>query len=235
MRKSGEILIIIPAYNEERNIQRVVEELREKTPQVDYVIVNDGSRDATGQICRENGYRMLDLPVNLGLSGAVRTGMLYAVRHQYSMALQFDGDGQHRPEYIEELADCIRQGEEIAIGSRFLTEKKPFTARMIGSRVLTSLIRHASGHTLTDPTSGMRMYSRSMLERFASNANLRPEPDSISFLIRSGVRVRECQVSMRERVAGSSYLTAFRSISYMLRMVFSITIIQGLRGKGETK
>lgn len=235
MRKNSDILVMIPAYNEEKNIRRVVEELREKAPQVDYVVVNDGSCDTTGQICRENGYRMLDLPVNLGLPSAVRTGMMYAVRHDYEMALQFDGDGQHRPEYIEELADCIRKGADIAVGSRFLTESKPVTARMIGSRLLTGLIRIASGQTLTDPTSGMRMYSRSMLARFASNVNLRPEPDTISYLMRSGACVRECQVSMRERVAGSSYLTAFRSISYMLRMIFSITIIQGLRGKGGAK
>ena len=235
MRKSSDILVIIPAYNEEENIRRVVEELREKAPQYDYVVVNDGSRDATGQICRDNGYPMLELPTNLGLSGAVRTGLIYAVRHGYEMALQYDGDGQHRWEYIADLANCIRNGAEIAVGSRFLTESKPMTARMIGSRLLTWLIRLTSGQTLTDPTSGMRMYSRGVMGRFVANVNLRPEPDTISFLLRSGVRVRECQVTMRERIAGSSYLTVFHAASYMLRMVFSIVIIQRLRGKGEAK
>lgn len=117
------LLIVIPAYNEEKNIERVVNLLTGSYPQFDYVIINDGSKDKTAEICRRNGYRMVDLPVNLGLAGAFQTGLKYAYRHGYEYAIQFDGDGQHRPEYIKPMLDKIQEGYDIVIGSRFLTEK----------------------------------------------------------------------------------------------------------------
>ena len=122
------ILIIIPAYNEELNIERVVDNLIENYPQYDYVVVNDGSKDNTASICRKRGYNLIDLPMNLGLTGAVQTGMRYAIRNNYDAAIQFDGDGQHRPEFIENMAKKMTENNaDIVIGSRFVTEKKEKT------------------------------------------------------------------------------------------------------------
>lgn len=224
------ILIIIPAYNEELNIERVVNNLREKFPAYDYVVVNDGSKDNTAQICKEKGYNFLDLPVNLGLTGAIQAGMRYAYYNDYDAAIQFDGDGQHRPEYISELEKVIESGEaEIAIGSRFVTEKKPHSLRMLGSRLLSLLIKITTGFRINDPTSGMRLFGRRVIKEFARNINYAPEPDTISYLIKSGIVVKEVQVEMDERTAGESYLNAFRSMRYMLHQCFSIVFIQAFR------
>lgn len=224
------ILIIIPAYNEELNIERVVNNLQEKFPAYDYVVVNDGSKDNTAQICKEKGYNFLDLPVNLGLTGAIQAGMRYAYYNDYDAAIQFDGDGQHRPEYISELEKVIESGEaEIAIGSRFVTEKKPHSLRMLGSRLLSLLIKITTGFRINDPTSGMRLFGRRVIKEFARNINYAPEPDTISYLIKSGIVVKEVQVEMDERTAGESYLNAFRSMRYMLHQCFSIVFIQAFR------
>ena len=120
----NKVLLIIPAYNEEANIQMVVEELRDHYPELDYVVVNDGSSDRTAQICRERGFNLLDLPVNLGLAGCFQTGMKYAYQEGYSYAIQFDGDGQHRPEFIGPMKEKMEQGFDIVIGSRFIYGKK---------------------------------------------------------------------------------------------------------------
>lgn len=230
----GKVLAIIPAYNEEENIQWVVEELQRKAPFIDYIVVNDGSKDDTVLICKNNKYPVLDLPVNLGLSAAVLSGMRFAVERGYDMAVQYDGDGQHCPEYIEILADAVSEGgADVAIGSRFKEKEKPVTARMIGSRLISFCILFTTGKRLTDPTSGMRMYSNKIMKVFISNPNYRPEPDTISYLLYSGMKVTECQVEMRERVAGHSYLSVFSSIRYMIQMVFSILLTQGIRGKGN--
>ena len=229
------VLVIIPAYNEEDNIQWVVEELKEKAPMYDYIVVNDGSNDQTAAICYKNRYPILDLPVNLGLSAAVLSGMRYAIDHQYDMAIQSDGDGQHRPEYIHLLSEAISKGNDIAIGSRFVEKDKPVSARMIGSRLLSFFILITTGKRILDPTSGMRMYSKKMMELFISNTNFRPEPDTISFLLHEGFRISECQVEMRERIAGTSYLSLFKSVRYMIQMSFSILLTQGIRRRKDCK
>ena len=128
-----ELLIIIPAYNEEENIENVVNFIREKYSQYDYIVVNDGSKDRTAEICREKGYELLDLPVNLGLAGAFQAGLKYAHKQNYSYAIQFDADGQHRPEFIEPMLERIKEGYDIVIGSRFVNERKSGSLRMIGS------------------------------------------------------------------------------------------------------
>ena len=124
-------------------------------------------------------------------------------------------------------------GADVVIGSRFLTQKKPFSARMFGSRMLTEAIRLTTGKKLTDPTSGMRLYNRKVIERIADNINYGPEPDTLAYLIRSGVKVSEVQVEMHERMAGTSYLTLGRSMSYMLNMVVSIFVLQFFRKRGD--
>lgn len=222
-------LIIIPAFNEEMNIVKVVDELIENYPQYDYVVINDGSSDDTAKICREHGYELIDLPVNLGLAGAFQTGLKYAYIKKYDCAIQFDADGQHRPEYIEPMIKKIGEGYDIVIGSRFVEEKKPLSLRMVGSFLLSMAMRVTTGCKVKDPTSGMRMFSRKMISEFALSLNYGPEPDTISFLLKQGATITEVQASMEERMEGESYLTFGRSASYMLRMLVSILFIQNFR------
>lgn len=226
------LLLIVPAYNEESNIFRVIERIRNEYQQFDYVVVNDGSADDTEKICRENNYNLISFPVNLGLAGAFQGGMKYALRKGYSYAMQYDGDGQHDPEYIEAM---LRKAEEescdIVIGSRFVSEKKPWTLRMLGSRLISACIALTTGKRIKDPTSGMRLFNRRMIEILANQADYGPEPDTIAFLVRCGARVKECQVAMKDRIAGESYLKLGTSIKYMIRMCMSILIVQWFRKK----
>ena len=223
------LLIVIPAHNEEASIVPVVRDLIENYPQYDYVVVNDGSRDKTAALCRQNGFHLIDLPVNLGLAGAFQTGLRYAAEHDYDCAMQMDADGQHKPEYIAEMLAALEEGNDIVIGSRFLTVKKPRTLRMAGSYIISWSIRLTTGRAICDPTSGMRMFNRAMVQEFAENLNYGPEPDTISYLIKNGAKVKEVQVKMGERTAGQSYLTLWRSVQYMVKMSVSILLIQWFR------
>lgn len=229
----AEVLVVIPAYNEELNIERVVDNLIRNYPQFDYVVVNDGSRDKTAEICRRKGYHLLDLPVNLGLAGGFQAGLKYAYRHHYSYAIQFDGDGQHRPEFIQAMLDKMEEGYDIVIGSRFVTEKKPWTLRMLGSNLISAAIRLTTGVKIKDPTSGMRMFSRKMVEEFALSLNYGPEPDTVSYLLKQGAKVAEVQVRMDERIAGESYLNPVNAMKYMSKMLFSILFIQNFRKRDK--
>lgn len=230
----SKLLIVIPAYNEADNIVRVVEDLIDHYPQYDYVVVNDGSRDRTAALCRAHGFRLIDLPVNLGLAGAFQTGLRYAAENGYDCALQFDGDGQHQPRFIAPMLKLLEGGADIVIGSRFITVKKPKSLRMLGSYLISWAIRLTTGRAICDPTSGMRMYSRRMLEEFAQNLNYGPEPDTISYLIKNGAVVRELQVEMSERAGGESYFNFARSVEYMLKMGLSILLIQWFRKRDTT-
>ena len=224
------ILVVLPAYNERENIKRVVDNLTGNYPQFDYIIVNDGSKDQTSAICHRNGYNIIDLPVNLGLRGAFQAGLKYAHKHGYEKAVQFDADGQHLPQFIQPMADCMDEtGADIVIGSRFVTEKKPKSLRMIGSRVISLAVFLTTGKKLTDPTSGMRMFNAKMIAEFARDANYAPEPDTISYLMKNGAAVNEVQVQMRERIAGESYLNPVNRVKYMVKMGISIVLIQWLR------
>lgn len=225
------LLIIIPAYNEAENIERVVNNLINNYPQYDYVIINDGSTDDTRKICARNGYNFLDLPVNTGLAGAIRAGIRYANFHGYDFALQLDGDGQHDPKYIERLIRKMEESQaDIVIGSRFQTEKKPATARMIGSRLISSAIFVTTkGKRIEDVTSGMRLFNKKMIKRFGYNIHYSPEPDILAYLINCGFKIEEVQVEMHERIAGVSYLNFKSSIWYMLKMMFSILVFQWVR------
>lgn len=225
----SELLIVIPAYNEGENIERVVKNLERNYPQFDYIVVNDGSKDNTAELCRANGFHLLDLPVNLGLAGAFQAGLKYAYRKGYSYAIQFDGDGQHRPEYIQAMLEKMKEGYDVVVGSRFVTEKKSSSMRMLGSNLIEGALKLTTGATLHDPTSGMRMFNRNMIREFALNLNYGPEPDTISYLIKNGAKVAEVQVQMDERIAGVSYLTPVNASKYMIRMMLSILLIQNFR------
>lgn len=224
------ILVMIPAYNEAENIERVVENLKSNYSQFDYVVINDGSKDQTAQICRERGYNLLDLPVNLGLSGGFQAGMKYALVNGYDAAVQFDGDGQHDPQYIQDLVDAMeKEKADIVIGSRFVSKKKPWTSRMIGSRIIHFAIWVTTGKKIKDPTSGMRLFSKKVLSEFATSMNYGPEPDTICYLLRNGAQIAEVQVEMHERIAGESYLNIPKSFWYMLCMTVSIFLVQWFR------
>lgn len=225
------VLLVIPSYNEEKNIETVVDELIAHFPELDYIVVNDGSTDRTAEICRERGYQFLNLPVNLGLAGCFQTGMKYAHRHHYPYAIQFDGDGQHRPEYIESMRRKMDEGYDIVIGSRFLNGEKGFSVRMLGSRLISGAIWLTTGVKVTDPTSGMRMFNSEMIKEFAVSLNYGPEPDTISYLLKQGARVAEVPVEIGERLQGESYLKPTVAARYMLRMLISILLIQQFRRK----
>lgn len=223
------VLIIIPAYNEGENIERVVTMIKEKCPQYDYLVVNDGSRDNTEEICINKGYHFVSHPVNLGLAAGVQTGMLFAYKNGYDAAIQLDGDGQHDPDYITGMVSEIEKGYNIVIGSRFVTEKKPKSLRMLGSNLIQFAIKLTTGKTLKDPTSGMRMFDKQMIKKLALAIDLGPEPDTVALLVRGGATFSEIQVEMHDRIAGESYLNFANSINYMMRMFVSILILQWFR------
>ncbi|MBE5970375.1 MAG: glycosyltransferase family 2 protein [Lachnospiraceae bacterium] len=223
------ILIIIPAYNEEGSIKRVVDNLEQNFPQYDYVVINDGSKDNTSKICHENGFNIIDLPTNLGLAGGFQTGMKYAMENDYDCAVQFDGDGQHRPEFIEPMVAKMQEGFDIVIASRFVTQKKPKTARMMGSNMISAAIKLTNHIKINDPTSGMRMFNKKLIRECALNDDFGPEPDTVSYMIRQGAKVAEVQATMDDRTEGESYLNFSTSTKYMLRMMISILLIQPFR------
>lgn len=226
----NKLLVIIPAFNEEECIKSTVDELVDVAPDLSFIVINDGSTDCTAEICRENGYPMIDLPVNSGLTSAFQVGMKYAFRNGYQYAAQFDADGQHMPSALVEMySSALSSGSDIVIGSRFVDAKKDFSPRMIGSRLISFMIKLTTRASVTDPTSGLRLFNRKMIERFATDRSLNPEPESIAYLIRKGASVSEIQCSMRERQAGESYLTFSKSISYMIRACSSILFVQWFR------
>ena len=225
----NQVILVIPAFNEEKNIQAVVENLIRNYPELDYVVINDGSTDSTEEILRKNGYNHICLPVNLGLAGCFQTGMKYAYEKGYSCAVQFDGDGQHRPEFVAGMKAKLDEGYSIVIGSRFVEGKKDFSPRMLGSRPIGLAVWLTTGVRVADPTSGMRMFDREMMQKFAYHLNYGPEPDTVSFLIKQGARVAEVPVVIDERQGGESYLKPMVAAKYMLRMLTSILVIQNFR------
>lgn len=226
----NKVLLIIPAYNEEANIQMVVEELRDHYPELDYVVVNDGSSDRTAQICRERGFNLLDLPVNLGQAGCFQAGMKYASLQRISItAIQLTAMASTAPEFIASMAEKMEEGYDIVIGSRFVDSKKDHSLRMIGSRLITAAIRLTTGVTVTDPTSGMRMFNREMIREFALNINYGPEPDTVSYLLKQGAKIAEVPVRIAERAGGESYLKPVVAVRYMARILISILLIQNFR------
>ena len=226
---SAKVLIIIPAFNEAENIDRVYREISENCSDVDIVIVNDCSTDDTVNVCRAGGYPYLDLYSNLGFSGAVQTGYRYAYENGYEIAVQFDGDGQHPAESILELVGLIEKDTaDYVIGSRFVTRKKGFSFRMLGSRLISAAIRLRTGKKIKDPTSGMRAVRRSLIKKMAFNLNFIAEPDTLTRALLSGARVLEVQVEMKDRHSGISHFAhPLNSLKYMIRIIISILSFQG--------
>lgn len=226
-------LVIIPAYNEEKSIEKVVRDIRENAPSFDYIIVNDCSTDGTLALCREKGFAVLNLPVNLGIGGAVQTGYLYALKNGYDAAVQFDGDGQHDAGYLDVMLEMmVREQADMVIGSRFL-KKEGFQSsgiRRLGIRYFAALIKVLTGRTVTDPTSGMRLGNRRVIAYFAQNyPKDYPEPESVVAILRHGYKVLEYPVLMRRREEGISSISPSRSFYYMVKVTLAICM-ELLRG-----
>ena len=227
---NGRLLILIPAFNESANIEHVVDNICRNYSQYDYVVINDGSTDETRKICAHRGYNLLDLPVNVGLAGAIKAGMRYANYYGYDYVLQLDGDNQHDPKYIETMVRTLKEGPyDIVIGSRFVNTPKPKSMRMFGSSVIEWAIRVTTGKDIRDVTSGMRLFNKRMIKQFGYDIHYSPEPDTLAYLLNCGVKIGEVQVEMRDREGGSSYLNALNSAWYMAKMLFSIFVFQWVR------
>lgn len=224
-------LVIIPAYNEALNIEKTIKDLTDNT-NYDYVIINDCSKDNTKEICEKNNFNVLSLPINYGLTSGIQLGMKYAYKNGYDIAVQFDGDGQHQAKYIKDLVKEIEEGNcDIAIGSRFVTKKKPKSMRMLGSRLIAGAIRITTGKKIKDPTSGMRAYDKKAIEQFVKNASLTPEPDTLVYMLKKQMKIKEVQVEMKDREFGESYLNPIKSAQYMINMFFSILFIRAITRK----
>ena len=203
-------------------------DIRENAPDLDYVIVNDCSTDDTLGMCREKGFSYLNLPVNLGIGGAVQTGYRYAYYHGYDLAVQFDGDGQHSAKFLAQMAKVLEETEsDMVIGSRFI-EKEGFQSsglRRIGIRYFSLLIKLLTGKTVTDPTSGMRMINRKLLKKFTNEyPKDYPEPESVVTVLSEKHKVTEIPVVMNEREEGISSISLRNSVYYMIKVSFAVVI-----------
>lgn len=220
------VLIVIPAYNEADNILNTVRGVVEHG--YDYIVVNDGSRDATLDVCRSNGLNVLDLPMNLGIGGAVQAGHKYAQRFGYDIDIQLDGDGQHDPAYLDALVREVASGADLVIGSRFLEKTDGFQStfmRRVGITWLSAMLKLCTGHRVSDPTSGFRACGRRAIDLFCASYPVDyPEPESIAVAIKSGLFVKEVSVEMRERQGGTSSIGGLSSVYYMLKVSLAILI-----------
>lgn len=234
----SKVLIIIPAYNESQNIELVVDNIIENYPQYDYVVVNDGSRDNTREVCRRRKYNYINLSINLGIGGAVQTGYKYARDKDYDIAVQIDGDGQHDISFLEEMLPILEKDEaDIVIGSRFIN-KDGFQStfmRRFGINFLSGLIFLCTGKHIKDVTSGFRAVDKWFINYYADNYPIDyPEPEAIIAAIMNRGRVKEYPVVMKERAGGTSSIKLFGSVYYMIKVTLAIFICRisfGVRRK----
>lgn len=227
-------LIIIPAYNEEEAILHTVSAIQKDVPEFDYVVINDCSTDRTGELLDDNQINHIDLPLNLGIGGAVQTGYQYAYHKGYDIAVQIDGDGQHVPKYLNEMAETlIHTDADMVIGSRFI-QKDGFQSshlRRLGIAFFSGLIRICTGERITDPTSGQRMIAKRIIGEFAENyPKDYPEPETVVSILRKGYKIKEIPVIMHEREGGKSSIGFIDSCYYMLKVTLAI-LMELTRGK----
>lgn len=222
------ILVIIPCYNEEENLERVVDRLKKEAPQVDFLIVNDCSTDSSAAICKANGWRFLDLPTNLGIGGGVQSGYQYAVANDYDITVQMDGDGQHDPAYLDAVLAPVVAGElDMAVGSRFITKEGFQTSfmRRLGIRIISATIRLLCGARVLDVTSGFRACNKALTAFYARQyAQDYPEPEAIVSAVLNGYRVGEVPVIMQERMGGVSSINPLRSAYYMIKVPLALLV-----------
>ena len=228
MGNEKNILVIIPAYNEEGSVGKVVEDVKTHLPQIDTLVVNDGSSDLTSEIARSRGAIVLDLPFNLGIGGAMQAGYKYAYEKGYDIAIQVDGDGQHEPSEIPKLLRALEEGNvDVAMGSRFIgdSQYKTSVMRRLGSLILSKAISMVVGQKLTDPTSGFRAANRRAIQLFSANyPQDYPEPEAMVLLHRCGLTMKEIPAKINQRYSGESSITTIRSIYYMVKVLLAIFV-----------
>ena len=221
-------LIIIPAFNESVNIANTVKEIEKKAPEFDYVVINDCSKDNTLDVLKEKHINYINLPVNLGIGGAVQKGYKYAFENGYDVAVQVDGDGQHDPAFLDKLCDAlVNDNADMVIGSRFI-ENEGFQStfmRRVGILYFTKIIHWLTKATITDPTSGFRMANRKVIEMFAEDyPRDYPEPESVVCLLKNNFKVVEVPVQMKARQGGESSIKLWDSVYYMIKVSLAIFV-----------
>ena len=228
MYRGKKVLVIIPAYNESHNIENTLQSLLNEEIAVDYLVINDCSKDNTLDILKKLDSRYVDLPINLRIGGGMQTGYKYAFRNGYDIAIQMDGDGQHIPKYIKDLVDPIVNDEaDLVVGSRFLNKVGFQSSRMrrFGINFLSGLIHVCCGVKVKDVTSGFRAANRKVIELFSQNyAQDYPEPESLVTCAVSGIRILEVPVVMKERSGGKSSITSLKSVYYMIKVSAAIIL-----------
>ncbi len=221
-------LIIIPAYNEQDSIIKVVESIKENCPYCDYVVINDCSKDNTPKILDDENINHIDLCCNLGIGGGVQSGYIYACKNGYDCAVQIDGDGQHDTKYIKDVIAPIESGEaDVCIGSRFVTNEgfQSSLSRRMGISFLSSLIYIACKAQVKDVTSGFRAVNRKYIELFSKNyADDYPEPEAIVLSKLNGAEIKEIPVIMHERENGVSSISPLKSVYYMIKVSLAVLI-----------
>lgn len=222
------VLVIIPAYNEEESISKVIDKLKIDFPTADYIVVNDCSRDDTLKVLKDKKASYVNLPLNLGIGGGVQTGYKYARDNGYDIAIQIDGDGQHDTQFLDTVIEPICTGEaEIVIGSRFIN-KEGFQStgmRRFGIKFLSALIRVCCGTKVHDVTSGFRAVSGKYIEMYALDYPVDyPEPEAIVRASLAGAKIKEVPVVMKEREGGTSSIYAWKSIYYMIKVSLAIIL-----------
>jgi glycosyltransferase involved in cell wall biosynthesis len=220
--------VIVPAYNEEGSVTRVINEIRAFDPGFEIVVVDDGSTDNTAAVARAAGARVLRLPFNVGIGGAVQTGHQYARDHGFDLAIQIDGDGQHPPSELPKvLAPIIADEADLVVGTRFVGDSgyEPPKSRRLGIIVLAGIVSLILRRRITDPTSGFRAANRRAIELFAGDyPHDYPEVEATVLVHRHRLRMVEVPVRMRERTAGSSSITMFYSAVYMGKVLVALFV-----------
>jgi glycosyltransferase involved in cell wall biosynthesis len=219
---------IVPGYNEEGSIGAVIDEIRAVDPEIEIVVVDDGSRDRTAEAAASRGARVLQLPFNLGIGGAVQTGYRFAHEHGFDLALRVDGDGQHDPAQFAVLAGPVLSGHaDIAVGSRFIGRKgyRSSRSRRLAIRVLAWTVTLIVGGRVTDPTSGFQVANRRAIALYAAYyPHDYPEVEATVLAAKAGLRRAEVPVEMRERSAGRSSIGAVRSVYYMVKVMLAVLV-----------
>ncbi|MEW6376170.1 MAG: glycosyltransferase family 2 protein [Thermodesulfobacteriota bacterium] len=228
MKNKQKILVIIPAYNEEESVGKVVEDVKRHLFQADILVVNDGSTDFTSERAKACGAIVLDLPFNLGIGGAMQAGYQYAYEKGYDIAIQVDGDGQHDPKEIGKILKALEEKQiDMAIGSRFIGDSgyKASTMRRVGISILSRVISMIVRQKITDPTSGFRAANRKAIQLFVLDyPQDYPEPEALVLLHRCGLKMGEVSVGMSGRYSGESSITKIRSIYYMVKVLVAIFV-----------
>lgn len=228
-RERGRVIAVVPAWNEAGAIGQVVDGIHAADPTLDVVVIDDASTDDTAAVAEIRGATVLRLPFNVGIGGAVQTGLRYALAHGYDVAVRLDGDGQHDPRELPKLLGPIERGEaDLVIGSRFVDRKgsyRPPFARRVGIRVFARLVSLLGGQRVTDTTSGFVALDRIGIELFAEEyPHDYPEVEATLVALRSGLRLAQVQVEMRERETGSSSITFVSSLYYIVKVMLALLV-----------